>query len=466
MKKIVFFSLILAMLALDIDARVVSGSVVSGKKKLSGVIVSDGTNFTKTSKNGKFTFDIKDDAPFVYIMTPSGYVADWSTGVPAFYQKAADKDEFVFDLIETAPADTYNIIAIGDPQPKYDEQFAKFAGEPLGDIIETIPTLKGVTVGVVLGDVCYDKFHLMRKWKTEIVRAGVPFYTAPGNHDHDKRYTDDVQSINVYREILGPENYAVFLGDDIMIVLDNIIYDGGRSNYKEGYTDAVIAWVEGLMKYVDDDSDIYVVQHSPLNGRNNKKMTINHDKMLKLLQGHKVTFMSGHNHINGNFEYAENVREHNVAAICGTWWETYHCKDGTPSGYKVYTKADDALTWYYKSVGRDKSFQFEVYAPGQCRENPASVVVNVWDYDPCWRVEWYQDGVYMGLLKQVEEYCPLHAADLKAIYDKQGVEPAVHKLTMKASHYFAATPTEGASEILIKVTDRFGNVMNQTLSLK
>ena len=51
MKKIVFFSLILAMLALDIDARVVSGSVVSGKKKLSGVIVSD--QFYKDLKERK-----------------------------------------------------------------------------------------------------------------------------------------------------------------------------------------------------------------------------------------------------------------------------------------------------------------------------------------------------------------------------------------------------------------------------
>ena len=466
MRKILTAFLAFAVAISTAEARVVSGRVVCGNKKLSGVVVSDGKNFTVTSRNGKFSFDIEDDAPFVYIMTPSGYVADWSTGVPAFFQNAAGKDEFVFELIETGAQDIYNIVAVGDPQPRYDDQFEKFAGEPLGDIIQTVSNLEGVTVGVVLGDVCYDKFHLMRKWKTEIVRAGIPFYTAVGNHDHDRRYTDDVQSINVYREILGPENYAVFLGKDVMIVLDNIIYDGGRSNYKLGYTDAVIAWVEGFMKYVDGASDLYVVQHSPLNGRNNAMMIINHDRMLNLLEGHKVTFMSGHNHINGNFEYAENVREHNVAAICGTWWETYHCKDGTPSGYKIFTKADGDLIWYYKSVGHDKSFQFEVYAPGQCRENPSSVVVNVWDYDPCWRVEWYEDGEYMGLMKQVEEYCPTHTADLKAIYEPLGHEPSVHKLTIKSNHYFAAEMSEETKEVMIKVTDRFGNVMNQVLSLK
>ena len=61
-------------------------------------------------------------------MTPSGYVADWSTGVPAFFQNAAGKDEFVFELIETGAQDIYNIVAVGDPQPRYDDQFEKFAG--------------------------------------------------------------------------------------------------------------------------------------------------------------------------------------------------------------------------------------------------------------------------------------------------------------------------------------------------
>ncbi len=465
MKKFLFTLLLVGAAGLYAEARTVTGAVISGKEKLSEVIVTDGTNFTKTGKNGKFTFDINDDAAFVYIVTPSGYAGDWTSGVPAFYQPAEGKDHFVFDLKFVGDCDTYNIIAVGDPQPRSDAQFEEFAGAPLDDLAKTAATLPGVTVAVALGDVCYDKLHLQKRWKEEIVRAGIPFYTAVGNHDHDQQYKDDYNSIRAYRENLGPENYALFLGDDILIVLDNIIYEG-RSNYREGYTDAIIAWVNALMEYVDEDADIYVAQHSPLNGRHGGKMVVNHKKMLKALEGHKVSFISGHNHVNVNSEYAEGVREHNVAAICGTWWDTDYCTDGTPKGFKIFTKKDDTLTWYYKSLGRDRSFQFEVYKPGECRENPDCVVVNVWDYDPCWRVEWYQDGEYKGIMYQVDEYSPRHAAALKAKYDALGRTPSEYRLTRKARHYFAADPSSKASKVTVKVTDRFGNVYTEDLLLK
>lgn len=51
--------------------------------------------------------------------------------------------------------------------------------------------------------------------------------------------------------------------------------------------------------------------------------------------GHLVTVLSGHNHVNKNFRYSPEIIEHNVEAICGTCWDAYHCKDGTPRGYMV-----------------------------------------------------------------------------------------------------------------------------------
>ena len=184
MKKILLTIIALGAVYMTSDARTVNGSVVCGKEKLSGVIVTDGTNFTQTARNGKFTFDIEDDAAFVYIVTPSGYVADWSSGVPAFYQKA-DKDEYVFELQKTEQSDIYNILAVGDPQPREEEHFEEFAGVPLEDLASTASSLEGVTVGIALGDICYDRLHLQVRWKEEIPRTGIPFYPAVGNHDHD-----------------------------------------------------------------------------------------------------------------------------------------------------------------------------------------------------------------------------------------------------------------------------------------
>ena len=72
MKRLLLILLAFGAVSVAADARKVKGSVVSGEEKLSGVIVTDGTNFTQTKKNGKFSFDIKDDADFVYIVTPAG----------------------------------------------------------------------------------------------------------------------------------------------------------------------------------------------------------------------------------------------------------------------------------------------------------------------------------------------------------------------------------------------------------
>lgn len=76
-----------ALICNTAQARKVTGTVKCGKEKLSGVIVTDGKNFTETKK-GKFAFEIEDDAEFVFIVTPAGYTADFSSGVPAFYKPA------------------------------------------------------------------------------------------------------------------------------------------------------------------------------------------------------------------------------------------------------------------------------------------------------------------------------------------------------------------------------------------
>lgn len=447
------------------DAKVVRGEVRCGKESLADVIVTDGKNFAQTGKKGKFSLNIAPDADFVYIITPSGYYADHSSGSPAFYQKVEDRDFFTFDLKKASKSDTYNIIAIGDPQPKTQEQLDEFAGKPLDDIINTVSELKGTTVGIVLGDICYDRLHLQEKWKDVIVRAGFPVYTVVGNHDHDMKCTGDVESIKAYRNNLGPENYAFFIGGDLMIVLDNIIYKG-KKKYDEGYTDDILRWVKTLISYIPKDVSLYIAQHSPLNSGRRGRMIVNHDRMLDLLRGRKVTFISGHSHWCGNYEYADNIREHNVGAICGTWWDAYHCTDGTPRGYKVYTCKEGDLSWYYKSVDKDRDFQFEIFMPGECRNNPESLVVNVWDFDPAWRVEWWQNDKYKGLMKQVGEYSPLHEAEINATFEKLGQEIPGYKKTKETVHYFAARPSSKAVSVRVKVTDRFGNSWDKTVSFK
>lgn len=458
------------------QAKTVKGIVTSEGKGIASVVVTDGDSFTQTKKNGSFKLEISDSAEFVYIITPAGYVADWSEGSPKFYRNAQEADFFTFDLIKTgSPDEAYNIIAVGDPQPRSDANFEEFIGRPLDDLCRTTAELEGITVGIVLGDICYDVLPLQKRWKEEIVRTKIPFYPSIGNHDHDQAFKNDLESPHAYKSNFGPENYAFFIGKDVMIVLDNIIYHS-RSSYEEGYTEEIIEWVGKLMEYIPEDAEIFVAQHSPATGRWPRKLTdfipktyemvTNYDKLIDLLDDHKVTFLSGHNHINGILEYAPGVTEHNVAAICGTWWETYRCTDGTPRGYKVFRKEDGELSWYYKSIDKEKDFQYEIFLPGTTKGNPDCVVVNIWDCDSQWKVEWSEDGKAMGKMEQVLDYSPIHTEELNARYAGAKRGPSSHKLSSIGIHFYAAKPSEGAKEMTVTITSRFGKTWTETIKLQ
>lgn len=458
MKRIALIISLLLLSAAYLSARKVTGMVSCGETGLSGVIVTDGTNFTVTNGKGKFAFDISSNADFVYVITPAGYTADCSSGTPEFYLPANGEKEFRFGLVKTTDSKDYRLIAIADPQTQSMKHFRKFCDKPLADLVSSahISTENFNTIGIVLGDICWDSMEILPMFKEEIKKTGIPFYCAIGNHDHKKELQGDYETSSVFRSVFGPENYAFFIGNDVMIVLDNVVYNTEKK-YREGYTDGQIKWVKELLRLIPADSHVYVAQHCPLYRWWKDDYTMNGQKMLDAFNGRKVTFLSGHTHINNNFIYSDNAREFNIAALCGSWWATKHCNDGTPGGYKVFEKKGDSFRWYYKSVGRDKYFQCEIFAPGQFMMHPNSVVANVWDYDPDWTVEWYQDGKYMGRMKQAIEISPYYTKEISTVYKGNLAKIPTYKLPRPNNHYFTAEPDQYANNVTVVVRDGFGH---------
>lgn len=455
MKKYIAMTAALLMLCGVAQARKVTGRVVSGNEKLSGVIVTDGENFTKTKKNGKFSFEINDDAEFVYIVTPSGYAADWSSGVPAFYQRAEGKDSFVFDLIATDDSGDYSIIAVSDPQTKTKKHFSQFAAYPMEELAETAGKLEGAVAGIVLGDICWDSLELLEDYKAEIVRTGVPFYPVVGNHDHELEAQGDLQTTAKYRLAMGPENYAFFLGKDLVIGLDNIIYDT-KKQYEEGYAPHVLNWVRGLMQLIPEEADLYIAQHGTAFRWFDRESPwiVAFPELVDMVRGHKVTFVAGHTHISNNMNYEENIVEHNAPSICGAWWDTYYCTDGSPSGYRIYTCKDGKVEWYHKALGKDKDYQVEFFMPGETPLNPDCVVANVWDWDPEWKVEWFEDGKPMGVLEPTFDLSPKYTKEIYEVFKDKKIPN--YKKPRLNWHYFAAAPSKEAKNVKIVVTSRFG----------
>lgn len=462
MKKIFTAALILILTAFQMNARKVTGSVKCGETKLQGVIVTDGTNFTQTMRNGKFSMDIKDDAEFVYIVTPAGYVADWSSGVPAFYMKAPGCSRFDFQLQRTAGGEDYHIVAIADPQTYSDEHFATFSDKPMTDLISTTENLSGVAAGLSLGDISWDRIEILDMYKKEIVRTGIPFYPVVGNHDNEAYIQGDAEASATYRSKMGPENYAFCLGKDIVIVLDNIIYD---TNFKmtAGYTDEIISWVRKLVRLIPSDATIYFAQHTPL-GMGDRRIK-NADSLLDIVRGREVIFLTGHSHENNIFDIEKNITEHNVAALCGAWWDTKHCIDGTPSGYKVFTKLGGNLSWYYKSIGEGKNYIAEAFGLGETERHPNAVVVKVWDWDPDWKVEWYEDGEPKGRMEQTYEISPIYKKEIETAYAEYGEEIPGWKRPGMSDKYFYAVPERYSKRVTISVQSPFGQKWVRNIDL-
>ena len=181
---------------------------------------------------------------------------------------------------------------------------------------------------------------------------------------------------------------------------------------------------------------------------------------LRALQPFKAHILSGHTH-ESEHVFAGGVHEHVNGTTCGAWWSGPICFDGTPNGYGIYHAAGAELRWSYKSTGLDPDRQLRVYPVGADPKAPNELVANVWNWDPEWKVIWYEDGVRRGPMARRTGLDPLsvqlHAGpDLPA--RRKWVDP------MPTDHLFYATPGEGAREIVIEVTDRFGKVSKETVA--
>ncbi len=457
MKKTLSLMLMLCLVMSGVQAKETKGTVKCGGKKLSGVIVSDGKSFTKTDKKGRFTLDVADDADFVWVATPAGYTAPVVDGVPHFYIPVSE-GKFDFQLVSTGKSKDYTMILIADPQVKTQKQFDKFSGKPLKDLCETTQAYasKGTTVVLALGDLGWDSCDLIfPQYPAAMAQTGVPFYSIIGNHDHEREFKGDHETSAKFRDSFGPEDYAFWLGRDFVICLDNVIYDT-QKKYVEGFTEAQLEWVKQLLTFIPKDVNIYLAQHCPMyRWFKDKKYTHNGENMLDLFDGRHLTVISGHTHINNNTRLRDNVEEWNVAGFCGSWWTTKMCNDGTPSGYRIVESRDGKIDAFYKAFGRDRDYQVQFYGLGQSVLHPNCILVNAWDWNENWSVEWIQDGKPMGAMTRTRDVAPDYIREIQAAL--KGEKIPAYKVPRLNTHYFIAEPSLYAKKVEAIVKDEKGH---------
>lgn len=454
----------------------VKGKVSAKGKGIANVAISDGFDIVQTNAKGEYVMQPHSGAGYVFIILPAGFQVPHKDGIPNYFATLdVSKREQVVDFLLEPLAqsdDRHAFIIWGDTQI-WDKEDARQLNElSAPETRKVIESLGNQPVhGISLGDLVFDKFELFPDYKAAVAKTGVPFFQILGNHDMDLNARTDELSQETFKKHFGPTYYSFNRGKLHYVVLDDVFLINGQKRYIGYIPENQLAWLEKDLALVPSGSTVIVSVHIPTNtgakrrakanDENIANVVTNRSELYRMLKPFNAHIMSGHTHYNENWVEG-NLMEHNHGTVCGAWWSGPVCDDGTPPGFGVYQVEGDKLSWYYHPVGGTKEQQLRLYAPGKSPDRPNSIVANVWNWDPAWKVEWWKDGTAMGAMEQFTGRDPL----ARELYEGPNL-PAKHKWVEPelTDHLFAAYAGAGAKEIVVKATDRFGSVFEEKISV-
>lgn len=440
------------------------GRVTCEGKGLSKIVVTDGTDCVLTDAEGRFHLEAKCGVRFVYLSMPSGYLAPCEQGsIPIYYKKIEfdTNRTYDFELQRNPMDDTHHLFTFqADVQVTSEKdirQYTKYMKEMKGYVASYKDKMD--VFGIDCGDMVGDSSHLFPSYLKAAAKSGLPIFRSIGNHDMTYGGRTYEYSYSKFEELFGPCYYSFNKGRAHYIVLNNNFYVGRDYQYIGYIDERIFTWMEQDLKQVPKGSLVFVVAHIPTSLTKELQWnaliqdeTSNAASLYELLKEYNAHLLTGHTHFNLNVCFNPHLMEHNTASVCGIWWKSDICMDGTPAGYGVFEVNGNHLTWLYKGFGLPEEYQLRVYPAGCCEEYPQDIVANVWNWDEQWQVEWYENGKRMGKMTRFTGYDPeAHAicSDKKRVeYD--WITPA------QTGHLFRATPQNPKAKIEVRVKDRFG----------
>lgn len=487
----------------------VYGTVLCDGVPVSGVVVSDGYECDQTDKDGYYQLQSLKKHGYVFISVPSGYTVAADGALPVFHrylnEDASRLERVDFNILKDEGQENHTMVILGDIQlAGINDDFAQFSKfvTDLNDHMEADQSRK--FYGLTVGDMSYDRYWLSKgvdlyDYLSEIGRLNdIPVYNTIGNHDHEQMSIGDFYSAAIYKVVIGPTYYSFNIGEVHYIVLDNIECTNpgtGDITYNEKLVQEQIQWLKKDLSYIPKQTPVVVALHSPVfrNDASASGRMENYDLLVEALSGRNVHYMTGHTHVMYNVE-KPNQYEHNVGAICGTWWKTgqeipgiHISTDGTPGGYLLLDVNGTDFKWRFKAIGRSTDYQFRSYdrneinlsrqaaipnandeyaakflsaASAYCTESNANeVILNVWNYDSRWKIEVKEDGKSLNV-RRFTGKDPLHF-----LYSAKRVDRNKSAdFSSNNNHMFKVTASSQTSTLEIKVTDRFGNEYVETMT--
>ncbi|MBD3182059.1 metallophosphoesterase [Candidatus Poribacteria bacterium] len=466
-----------------------NGLMDQGEKGIEDVRVSNGLDIVKTDSEGKYKISIDDDT-IIFVIKPKGWMTPLDKdNLPRFHyihkpngspelkfagvEPTGDLPESVdFPLYPNEEPDEFRVLLFGDTQP-YSQEEINYLGH---DVVEELVAID-VAFGMSLGDLVGDKLDLFDSLNKTTSLIGIPWYSIMGNHDMNYAAKSDKYADETFERVFGPPYYSFDYGSVHFIVLDDIIWNPEKRNYRGGLGEKQFEFVKNDLALLPKDQLVVLTMHIPLMELKELK------ELFQILEQHENTFSaSAHYHHQEHIFFkekhgwnGEKPHHHliNVTA-CGCWWKGAPDEfniphsmmmDGAPNGYSILTFDGNEYSIEYKAARRPADFQMSIFAPDEVSQDKTSeteVLVNVFAGNEYSKVSMSVgkngDWIKMEKAEGMEDpyYAMMKAAEESPKPPKGKPLPNIKKCPHLWKANLPADVPKGKHFIHISTTDMFG----------
>lgn len=501
-------------------------------RPVKGVAVSDGYSIVKTDAGGFYALQSNKVNGYVFIEIPSGYEPVVSHAVAQFWANLNSTDPRIDEVhnftLRKVRQSKFRIVALSDVHlaGRYNdrEQFCADVIPVLRKYAEDHKNEKVYAFNT--GDMTFDIYWYADRYAIEdyvktmdVLKFPFTTYYANGNHDHDGATPEgpdcDFNALKRYTQVLGPSYYSLNIGQWHIIFLDSIYYKNedlptkkvfeniyGARNYDHKFDERQWEWLAKDLADVSESTPIMVCTHAPIfrnKGYQGKWefYTFPEDQAQRFIDTFakykQVHIIDGHSHKNSVTYVGDNIVDHNIGSVCGTWWKcgnwglTPMNTDASLPNFEEFVVNGTSLTWKYHSFLGGDAKQFIVYDMNEVkkayREDPwlagyvkatkeelkfleaedNTVWVKVYAWDPKWKVEILENNKPLEIDNVKGEDPFFHLNYGMAQYEDKGGSYA--KKIKYPTHFFSAKVSSPNAKVTVKITDAFGNVYKENVKL-
>lgn len=471
-----------------------NGSRDPGERGIPHVRVSDQLTVTETDREGQWSLPAHEEAIY-FVVKPRGFRTPLSEqNLPLFYyihreiqppdiqgrsvQPTGPLPESIdFPLVGQEEADRFQMLVLGDPQPRNLEEVNYLAHDVLEELVGT-----SAAFALTLGDLAFDASDLYPAINRATGTVGIPFYNTHGNHDANYDGLDTYQHFETWRSVFGPRYYSFDYGPVHFMILSDVLYPQEGDRYITGLGEEQLEWIEADLSYVPRETLVVLAMHIPLTPAS---QTPDFGRLYEILKDrpHTLSFSAHLHTVSQGFLTEEHgwlgttPHHHiNAGATCGRWWggardetDIPHATsaDGTPNGYFLVTFDGTGYSTRFKAARRPPDYQMQIEAPDEvdaARVRYAAVPVLV--------------NFFNGNERSVVEMSVGGSAEWVPMRFAPQVDPLYARVTERESGQEASTAyhiwegalpsdlTPGGHLIRVRATDMYGQVFTASRILR